>query len=672
MPRINTALFNQIPEDSVSTYSHRPDIYFYADSRKEYIEEWQRLSQAKYLYTNGQELRPAGLIRYAWEHFKGWLGFYNHCRSHNVCLSIYKYAYYGYLRGFPNEHLQFLRQQDLDKELLKNLSTEATDQTTQLIQQQLVDYYYHHVQSIVIANHGEHIPLNHAFGRSWISLNLHHVAPSLDPQNNLVIMEAAAALVDVDPATFTYFRDSKFALALAKKKIERAKNGQDSMVGKITSSINSLLFKSPDPISLITQALELAPKIRGEEIKFFVNHHLKKKEFQAAFDLLELDRDVDGALQILLKEFSEEQIKSFIKKTSPLSNKLFEHYLKKWPRDLKISRFAQQFYPDFSSHFPSQAMQLLVEDKLYPDAYNLFSDTKGQGFHPQDLAVAADHFQSEAKLKREEAFKKIKEGRLSEALIPLAQAVVLMKKAYELQPIKTEMLFKETNREELFYIYKREYAELIIDVEMKTNSIERCNLSDVQKAVNLLTQCKPKNAEEDNVRLAALAKAMMRQIDHQMYQVMPENEYYDINQHLKNNKEAFINLIRSLEKVIAILEPIQNPKTKPLLGKAYFLIADMDYYFQLNEVNHQEYFEKAKNAVPSNPFYELRYWEITKHEPHRTKGVQGIKSLGHEVSDWMHWDGERWFKNKSYFHNIPGIHHLNREHQASSQKKIIN
>ncbi len=74
MSKINHLLLDKIPKNLQGVMEYYPDVFLVQFNQIQYTRLWNSLSSAKYVYTNGYEIRPTNWFMYAFQSIKGWLG----------------------------------------------------------------------------------------------------------------------------------------------------------------------------------------------------------------------------------------------------------------------------------------------------------------------------------------------------------------------------------------------------------------------------------------------------------------------------------------------------------------------------------------------------------------------------------------------------------------------
>lgn len=284
----------------------------------------------------------------------------------------------------------------------------------------------------------------------------------------------------------------------------------------------------------------------------------------------------------------------------------------------------------------------MVAEERYKEAYQLYINAeKGSPFFIADLKKLANYFQTQsmAKEKEAKAFKKQKNW---------GQVSTIAREGIEF--IKMALLLDGERDQKPLAVQRCLYAEALIERD-SSHTIENCTISDIVKSLNLLKKCHFKNSSEQKTYLSILAKGLMRQIDYQIYNLLPTifEANYELKTFTEKNYVAISNVTQKLKELINLIKDTNDEKLKLILGKACFLLGDTIKFFGLPENSHP-YFEAAMKAVPKNPFYILRCSEIAQSDKERSKlqdkGVPLLKDLNYTVHDYDHWDTQHWWKDK--------------------------
>lgn len=126
----------------------------------------------------------------------------------------------------------------------------------------------------------------------------------------------------------------------------------------------------------------------------------------------------------------------------------------------------------------------------------------------------------------------------------------------------------------------------------------------------------------------------------------------DFNDYLKTRVDfvkVHIEEIEELKKELKTFITVNESKSKEMrqiLAKIYYLLADTLVYFEEKKQESIPYFKKAKELMPENLYYNLRYFEIIEDE--RRHGIrEKIGAIGHlHGTRYRNYMEERWGENK--------------------------
>lgn len=653
MSIINKIAMGRIPKAYRSVMGYYPDVILYEYSQNQFESKWQQLARANYIYTDGYKLRSAGRWRYYFESFKGWLGFTNHCDEHLVQLSLRKFAYYGYLKGYrPHETIiKYPLPHRFQQLACQNWSSEVSTE----LQKDLLNYYRNHSFYFPQFSSGRGISPPSYFGKSFATLNLWDLIPCLDPQDSHLITQTRENLEPGFYKRYSFLNGSHYAKAVAKDYLDKAKQDKQSLFYGFTPV--NLFMENPKVKTQrnLEHALYYDPEIYLQDLEIYIEYFLEKKNFASAVDLIVKLKDLKKACTYLIKHFSADQHMTLLTAGSILAIELAKHYLRD-ARNIGNIRLAMKLDPELAKREPAVVFRVLVADQKFEDAYTLYQRcSDGINFDRNCCSLASTYFhqESEKKLKIARDFRGTADW--EKAVSHYSQALTASRQAYELNPCD--------DRTEHYTSSKRFYAQILVDADEAENTdISKCKIAHVIYAIKLLKSCQPTDSIEKEYHCKALVKALMRKVDY-FCELIRVPATYSANldvqkEHLAEHTKNFKRILESLKEIVALLEGTKDREQKLILGKAYFLLGDINYFFDLNE-NNLQYFRKAVDTVPLNPFYNLRYYErlVVKQETYRDKGIKRLKELGFEVFDWLDWDKERWDQNFR-ISNIKQIHLL--------------
>ncbi len=649
MSYINTRLLVSIPEYLRKAAVFYPDILLFQHDRVQYEAHWNMLSTSKYLYTNGVVIKPTNWFYFTLQSIKGYFGFENHCKTEKIQLSLQKLAYYGYLKGYP-QNLS-MTHFPLDERFQSHAVKPRNDESTQYLQMQMMNYYFGNSAYFTDNEPRYRLPQTHFFGLSWGRFDEWREIPALDPQNRVVLIQTIERLKtefnrEVD---YAVIRPSQFVASITQFYLSKAKlEKQNSLYDwpRLSDSRRNTQY-------YLKMALFFQSDCCLNELPLFIDYYLELKDYKQAYDLIEKLPDSAVAVQYLLKHFKDEQLELYVPKNSALSRELASHYLKQNGRSTTLHK-ASKFMDDLTELSPEKSFIVFVERKEFDKAYEVFGKYRNTlEFSKSNIKILFNHFDAQGDAQ-------YKEGRPFRSSQNWEKAHTYYLNSM-ISKIKASHLLPSTESKDSAFAHQRLYAQLLIHIDIETNPVDKMNIESVKKAINLLYQCKPTHPEEKKLQQKALVRGLMRYADHHLNQIKVPLMYSRDSKarisHIANHSENFAIITTYLQRVIDLLDKTDDPEQKLILGKAHFILGDMNHFFDKGDYKH--HFESAAKAVPTNPFYLLRVSEQFAHkkEAYRDRAVPILKSLGHSVQDYMDWDGERWEKDPIKG-SIDNIHEL--------------
>ncbi|MDI9817782.1 MULTISPECIES: hypothetical protein [unclassified Legionella] len=660
MRSLNELLLKQIKtskkiKKEKETFGYYPDVFIFLHDQTQYSEELKRLSRAKYLYTDGYDLKPVGFLSYAFQSFKGWLGFNNHCQRQKVALGLYKFAYYGYLNNYQRDELGNLQHHGLTEEDITLFQGPKNDKTTEKIQEKLIGFYVEHSKQFSVSLNQVQVTKFYIFGSAWERIGFWEEIPKLDPQRQQLINDTVNHLeTGEEKKHYVHFADSQYARAAAAKIVDEVIKEEDSIGSQVKNKWNRALLTKKSP-GLLERAISFAPSISSKKPELFIRYYFQQKKFKQAWPLIEslVDTNVDTNKEAALgylTDIPREHIEQLITKDSELATVLASHYFKTKPDDIETIRFVSQF-TTLNDQFPRQAFRLLVDKKDFDNAYKLLEQQLEKAhsnrkqllqFNTKDLGLLANHFERLGNSHADAAVREKRQGNWEHAISFALKSVEAKNKAMQIDP----------NRKEQFYTQKRFYAELLIDSDISQNpDAPNCQIDIITKAITLLEQCSPLASQEKKKHQLALAKARVRRVDYLAYQISPTDIVHrfpqDFSKHKKDNIKNLASIMAYLQQIVEQLNGTSEPELKQILGKAYFLLDDIAMFFGLNH-NYGSNFKKAMETVPENPFYILRCSECFEKEKDKLQhqALPKLNALGFDALNYYHWDKQRWLRDK--------------------------
>ncbi|MDR3502532.1 MAG: hypothetical protein P4L79_08110 [Legionella sp.] len=611
-------------------------------------------------------MEPTNWFMYAFQSFKGWIGLDNHCQTEKIQFSLEKLAYYGYLRGYDQSIVRQMHYYPLPADYLDLVDTNTqakNPKTTNALQQRLILDY----NNLVAPYTSEYLYANYTFGRTLRRLNLPEEIPLLDPQNVELVETTIAALEPVQSINlgslqkhlaeprYTYPKHSLYAQKMAEHYIKVAKTEK----GRFFYGINLISSAKPKAQLLLERARQIDPVAYNNELNLYIGHHLEQKEFDEAFNLINQFSDLDRALKYLLEKFTAQQRNHYVKQDTPLALKLAQHILQE-NNTLENIVLAAQYDSNLIEHNPDKAFALLVQTKKYDEAYALFEKhNKVVQFPSKQIEILAQHFDSIGEVLYEYGADERENKLWDKAEKNYLDSLYAKKKAAALLP---------DTYTEVYYTHKRLYAQVLIDSDAEK---PKGQLEVVNKALRLLDGCFPKTDEERERHQKALAKGLMRLVTYLSAKIKVGVTYgCDFDEQTRHNEAHqanFTQIRSSLLRVIELLTPMDDSEQRLVLAQAHFTLADIILFFSLGE-EYRTHFEKAARLAPENPIYIFKAAELLygieesekEYERYRDIGIQKLKAKGYQVTDYLHWDTDRWNNNSIAASYIPDIHVLSK------------
>ncbi|WP_058535026.1 hypothetical protein [Legionella saoudiensis] len=665
-------LLSKLSKYLLSNLVYYPDIIPFQHNEKQYFLHWQSLTTSKYIYTNGYVIEPTNWFMYAFQSFKGWLGFDNHCQAEKIQFSLEKLAYYGYLRGYDQSVVRQIQHYPLPADYLAliNRKSPVNSQTTNALQHRLILDY----NNLVAPYTSEYLYASYVFGQTLKRLGLPEEIPLLDPQNEQLIEGTIATLEPLQSLNlyglqkhlaepkYTFPQPSLYAKKMAEHYVKAAKAEK----GRFFYGVNFISSAKPKAQLLLDRACQIDPVAYDNEI-LYIEHHLEHKEFDIAFNLINKLKDLDKALAYLFKNFTPAQRMDYVKQNTPLALKLAQHILKE-KDTLQNIELAAHYDSNIAEHHPDKAFILLVQTEKYDEAYTLFEKHREiVQFPASQLETLAQHFDDVGERLYEQGAAERENKLWDNAEKNYLNSLYAKKKAATLLP---------DTYTEVFYTHKRLYAQLLIN----SDSANSKGLEVINKAIRLLDKCFPKSEEEKVRHQKALAKGLMSQVTYLTAKIKVEatysRDFAEQKRHHEKHQANFAQIRTSLLRVIELLTPMDDAEQKRVLAKAHFILADMILFFDLDE-EYRSHFENAARLAPENPIYILKASELLyriegrekEYELCRDDGIIKLKAKNYVVMDFYHWDTERWYNNNLAARYIPDIHILSENMVASEDEE---
>ena len=287
---------SKIPQHLWGIMQYYPDVFLFQLNEVQYEQLWQKLLYSKYLYTDGYEIRPASWLRYAFESFKGWLGFVNNCHEGTISYVLNKLAYFGYSNSYAQPELTAMKGYKLSPLICVQALNEKNDTTTEELQRALVKNFFQVVPHLGIYYSSQMLSSDHRFGDSWLKTGAADLVSSLHPQDDQLIADVINAL-DKNPQSIAeciVLKKRKFAKAAAQFYCDKAKATAKP------SLLSRMIWTDPRP-GYLSKALFFDPDIAKRYASEFIEHHLGQIDYPSTLELLGLLSDEKQVLNYLLR-----------------------------------------------------------------------------------------------------------------------------------------------------------------------------------------------------------------------------------------------------------------------------------------------------------------------------------------------------------------------------------
>ncbi|WP_367606163.1 hypothetical protein [Legionella sp. W05-934-2] len=657
MHYINYKLLEKLPEYQFDAYRYYPDILPYQHDKNSFKHHWLALSQARYIYSNGVEVKPVSWFHYVFELVKGFFGFTNHCAPEKVTMGLMKLGYYGYLHGY---HTPFQNpiHYPLPLDYTKQLTLPRTSNTSAQLQNQLIGYYVDN--QYFLKSKEAWIPLTayHIFGLSLTRCDAYDAIPSIDPTNRQLITSTVKKLED-SGIDYDFLVGSHYAKQAAEYNVQLSEVNK----GAFNSLLSWLSIRENKVHKHLKRALQLDPNCKIDNLQPYIDYYCQHNDLDLAFALIQQLEDTQQAIQYLTKKpFTTEYLQNHVIKDSPLGNALAGYYLS-LSYKTSNAELANQFTSNISTIHRRHAFRYLVEKSFFDQAYEIIKESPVEmdAYHTSAKQTLADYYSEEGEKYYQQGYDLLKKEAFKEASTYYLKCALNKRKALDVDP-------SEDHRRE-YRVHLRLYAQVLIRSN-QNQPIESVRVDQVLKAIKFLQDCHANVNEDDQnekqLIVRALASGLMLSIDclcnkfqvNDLYDKFPDEQ----KKHEQEHKHDIQTACQSLRNVIRLLEETKEKPLKKILAKAYFTLGDIISFFNLTEEAHNpiDCHRKASQLVPENPFYILRYSELMtnsdQHEQIQEEALEKLHDAGYTVSEYMHWFDERWHKKKIGYNNLFDVH----------------
>ncbi|PWY57549.1 hypothetical protein DGG96_00155 [Legionella qingyii] len=629
---------------------HLPDFVIYDFDEEEYQTFWREITSypRQRLYTDGIDVFQVSWFRTIFESFKGWLGFENHCHPNRIEMTLAKVAYTGYIKGFKSKELN--KSTDgfpISSRFIKLTNLSRTNETSGELQRLLMGYFITHSHAFPEFNAS--IRESYPFGQTLIQEHLAYLIPSIDPQDKQTIKNAINQIRCYrQSVSKTYcFHSSPFAEAYAQFLVEQQQ---------------------------YHEALQWFPEVKSKFKESFIDYYLTQKkldpqalkvaiELIAALFLSANMNDQEKAVDYIKVNFDDEEQAVYLTPYSKLRAQVAKAYLEdakrehnKWAitklltgnQTIKYLAQAVRLQPQIMEEDDSTQDIILkeewtlyqfdraMESNRFHDADALYTDNPGFKFNKYGLERLREYYFTQFNA-NESRIKRLLLSQNPEAAVQIAEEqVTRAKKIVGIEPHDSLVMEATVN-----------YASTLLAVDELIHSAKDSDRTQLNKAQLYLSKYLFLNS--NSALTQVYNKLLLRKIDCLIARLAVPIDYNDhLNTRIDFIKEH-IGEIEELKKELRAFIAFNESKTNEMrqtLAKMYYLLADALVYFEEKKQESMPYFKKAKELMPENIYYNLRYLEIIQDE-RRYEAREKLSEIGHlHQLQYNNYMLERWGEDK--------------------------
>ncbi|HHF0580271.1 TPA: hypothetical protein ACPHXX_002509 [Legionella anisa] len=629
---------------------HLPDFLIYDFDKDEYQMFWREIASCprQRLYTDGIDVFQVSWFRTLFESFKGWLGFENHCHSDRIEMTLGKIAYAGYLKGFKSKELS--KSSDgfpISTNFIRLVNLPRTNQTSNELQQLLVSYFITHSPAFPELN--EFIRRNYSFGQAFIQESLAYLLPSIDPQDSETIAVAIRQIkyYNHPVSTIDCFKSSPFAEAYAQ-----------------------FLASQHQFYEALEWSSEVKKKFREEFIDFYLTQ--EEADPQALINAVELigalflstnKEDQQKAVDYIKNNFSYEEQTVYLISYPELRTQIAKSYLEDAKKEKLKWRITQLFTGNQTLEYLAQAVRLepkileqdnsmhdimmrdewtlyqfdlAMENHRFQDTDVLYTNSQNLKFNKSNLRLLREYYFTQFETNTSQIKEALLYKKTKEAMQRAEEQIELAKKIVSIQPHNSLLRGATLS-----------YATTLLAIDELEHPVKESDRTQLSKAQQRLGEYLFLN--NNTTLMEVYNKLLLRKIDCLIARLgVP----IDFNDYLKTRVDfvkVHIEEIEELKKELKTFITVNESKSKEMrqiLAKIYYLLADTLVYFEEKKQESIPYFKKAKELMPENLYYNLRYFEIIEDE--RRHGIrEKIGAIGHlHGTRYRNYMEERWGENK--------------------------
>lgn len=657
MPRLRLTP-HEVKLHKESGHIYRPDFIIYDFNKEDYLDFWADISKKprEYLYTDGINVAQVSWFRVAFESFKGWLGFDNHCHPAKIDMTLAKIAYVGYLNGFHSDALNHLSPPPLSKRFIHLINQPKSDTHSKELQDLLISHYKNNAEefpSFVTAHHS-----NYHFGQAFISDRMCTLISTLEPQETEIIHDALSLIrrQNRSPEKAPYVIPSKFAKIYAESLIIQEKNNK---------------YWDGEKIS---EAIEWDPEVPLKFKEFFINFYFHKKDpasLTQAVKLLDIlsaspsAAEQSQAVTRIKKDFSRTEQLTYLVTDSQLRKKVAKSYLADAEREKKKGMIDQFFTGNNMILFLAHAVQLdplildedssmqdiqiradwlqyqfnmAIDEQRFQDAETLYEQNLTVQFSRTHLNTLLNHYLDEHSANNT-LIKTALAHKNADTLPQLAlKHIAIARKIARIDTQCASMPAEATFN----------YALILLEVDKIKHPLPKdANLQQLNLAESYLCECNFLNNTEHCKRI--FNELLLRKIDCLIGKlgIRISCTQLELEEFAQAHQMEIECLKKTLKDYISLNESNKSDAMRAQLAKAYYLLADTMLYFERKEEEAKSPFKKAIELMPENPYYREHYHSLVDNNTERNKARKEIKEIRrNNVATYDFYMEERWKAEK--------------------------
>jgi hypothetical protein len=619
--------------------THHPDFIMYDMNEQEYQLFWKSIVNhpRTQLYTNGAVITKVNWFRSAFERFKGWFGFTDHCQANKVEMTLAKIAYYGYVKGFCCAELEHYNPPLISSQFHNEVRQARHNQRSAGLHQLLKNYYIVNAESFPQSA----LPINdsYQFGSVLIHMQLYRFIPSIDVQNPQVINRA---IVNIPAEQLEWYRGSSFAKAYAEHLLHHnhyllALEWDETLAEKYKNRFINFYLSQRNHIPLALQIaseliIQLAASPSAEdqdEALYYLKYYFSPQE-QLQY------LNTEAAIELrkkLARSYAEDALQEKNKYALTklfLGNKTISFFTHAVSLDSEVSVQDAQLKKEWIQHLFNEA----IKHKRLTEARDLFEHNTDLQFDKNNLSTLKSFYLEQIEIKQ-----KLLQGKLAQGDQKDAESLAL-----ELRAIARHISIISP-QDHPGLACDIIYASTLLAIDQLSNpNPKNANLTKLNHALDLVSEYSLMNPSAG--LLQTINNLLLRKIDCLTEQVKGPTglatSWKERADWARDHQTELTQLIGQIEQYIQLNKKGKTPETKLNVAKMHYILADIYYFFFDNKMTATKHFSEATTMMPTNPYYEYRYLEITNNK-RRHEVWETITEMTHtNEADYLGWLEERW------------------------------